>query len=387
MRVLFTTQPAYGHLHPVVPLAQAMVAAGDDVRIASSASFQPRISAAGVEGTVAGIDWLESDIEGGFPEFAEHRQRGESKRYLQSEVFAWLTAQATAADVVRLARQWPVDLIVREPWELGGAAAAAELGVPCVVHGIGSRANVDELVDLAGDRLRQLGTGVGLAEDLGWIGGAVYLDPCPPCLQPAGQSCVTGRIQPLRPEPFDATDGAPEGPAWLAELGARSVVYVGLGTVMNRWGDLLERIVDDVQDLDADIVVTTGPGRDPADFRGRPPNVHVEGYVPLTVLLPACDVVVCHAGWSTTIAALSSGLPLVTIPIGADGPRTAARCEDAGLGRTVAPDHVRAGVVSALVRSLLDDGRYAAAARDAQRQIQQLPAPADLVKDLHALAS
>lgn len=381
MNVLFTTQPAYGHLHPLVPLGHALARCGHDVRVMSSRSFQPRISASGLVGIVGGMDWLESDIAGGFPEYAEHRARGESKRYLQSEIFGWQAARAMAPDIESAAKEWRVDIIIREPWEFGGSVAAAMLGVPCVLHGIGSAANVEEVFDLAGDRLRELGALVGF-DGLGWLSGATYIDPCPSSLQHKSPSFRPGRLQAIRPEPFDTTDGAAIAPPWLDKLGERPVVYVGLGTVMNRWGGLLERIVEDLRHVEADIVVTTGPGRDPADLGGQPDHVHVEEYVPLTVLFPKCDVVICHAGWGTTVAALSHGLPLLTVPLGADGPRTAARVHQLGIGAVLTPDEVRPGAIATHVTNLIADTSYREAAEAARDQIAQMPSPDTAARQL-----
>ena len=63
-----------------------------------------------------------------------------------------------------------------------GALAAAKLAIPCVVHGIGSAANVEEVLALANDRLRELAASAGL-EGRDWLTQTTYLDPCPPCLQ------------------------------------------------------------------------------------------------------------------------------------------------------------------------------------------------------------
>lgn len=379
---MVTTQPAYGHLHPMVPLCRALSSAGHEVVVASSRSFRPQLEATGIEAVTAGVDWLESEIAAAFPEYAEHRARGDSKRYLQSEVFGWHTALAMAEDLVSLASTRPVDLVIREPWEFGGAIAAARLRVPCVLHGIGGRGNVEEVVDLAGDRLREHAAALGVDDLWGWLGGDLYLDPCPPCLQSAPNTFHPTRRQPIRPVPFDATDGSRDVPGWMAELGTRPVVYVGLGTVMNRWHGLLDRVVRDVRDLDADIVVTTGPGLDASSLGEQPANVRVERYVPLTMLLPRCDLVVCHAGWGTTIAALAHGLPVVAVPLGADGPRTAARCEAAGLGLSVAHDTAGRGAVAAAVEHLLQSPDAQSAAMGARKEIGAMPHPEDVVKVL-----
>ncbi len=387
MRVLFTTQPAYGHLHPIVPLGRTLRDLGHEVRVASSASFGPQLAATGLGVTEAGIDWLESDIAAAFPEYAARRAVGESKTYLISEIFAWQTARAMCSDVTAMARDWPVDLIVREPWEFGGAAAAQRLGVPCVVHGIGQLANLEETVNIARARLRELSAQSGLdAENLDWVSGEVYLDPCPPCLQTPVRSIAPKHVLAVRPELFDTTDGAADLPRWFEHLGDRPLIYVGLGTVMNRWGDLLERIVSDLHRVDANIVVTTGPGRDPDDLGPQPTHVHVEQYVPVTKLFPRCDLVVSHAGWGTTIAALAHGLPVIAIPIGADGPRNAAQCETAGLGRLIPANDLAPGLVADAAQRVLSDPRYRRAAARARDEIQGMPAPADIVEALETIS-
>ena len=386
VRVLVTTQPAYGHLHPLVPLCRALVEAGHDVGVVTAASFRPQVEAAGLTAVAAGIDWLESDIGAAFPDYLEHRARGESKTFLQSEIFAWRTARAMASDLEVLGRERRVELVVREPWEFGGAIAASVLGVPCVLHGIGAVANVEEVLTLASGRLSEHAQKLGLAEDLwGWLGGALYLDACPPVLQSPNATFGPQRRQLLRPELFDATDGVVDPPGWLAARRDRPLVYVGLGTVMNRWHGLLQRLVADLACLDLEVAVTTGPGLDPAELGTQPPNVHVQRYVPLTTLLPSCDAVVCHAGWGTTIAALAHGLPLVAVPLGADGPRTAARCQQAGIGRVVEADDVGRGAVADAVADVLANPQFINAAQAAREQIDQMPAPSEAVNTIELL--
>jgi UDP:flavonoid glycosyltransferase YjiC (YdhE family) len=56
MRVLVTVQPGVGHLHPVAPLARALMAAGHEVRVGCAASFIPTVEAAGLRGVPAGRD-------------------------------------------------------------------------------------------------------------------------------------------------------------------------------------------------------------------------------------------------------------------------------------------------------------------------------------------
>jgi hypothetical protein len=72
VRVLVTTQPAYGHLHPLVPAARALADAGHEVLLASSASFQTQLTATGLPTITAGLDWLESEVEVAFQASSSH---------------------------------------------------------------------------------------------------------------------------------------------------------------------------------------------------------------------------------------------------------------------------------------------------------------------------
>ncbi|MCA1839576.1 MAG: glycosyltransferase [Actinomycetota bacterium] len=67
MRVIAVTAPAYGHFHPMLPIAQALTESGHEVIFVTSADFAPRIEAAGFEVRTAGIPLEEA--------FAQVRQR------------------------------------------------------------------------------------------------------------------------------------------------------------------------------------------------------------------------------------------------------------------------------------------------------------------------
>src|SRR5665213_89843 len=136
MRVLMTVQPGYGHLHPLVPLARALLDLGHDVRVGTSSSFAPAVGAAGLIPVPVGVNWTMSAATTTFPELREHSGVA-GKAFMLSTIFCERTAAATACDVISLARSWRPDLLVRETWELGGGIAARVLKVPCGVYGIG----------------------------------------------------------------------------------------------------------------------------------------------------------------------------------------------------------------------------------------------------------
>jgi UDP:flavonoid glycosyltransferase YjiC (YdhE family) len=56
MRILFTSLPATGHFHPLVPIARAVAAAGHEVAFAAPASFCPVVEVVGFRSFPAGFE-------------------------------------------------------------------------------------------------------------------------------------------------------------------------------------------------------------------------------------------------------------------------------------------------------------------------------------------
>ena len=90
--------------------------------------------------------------------------------------------------------------------------------------------------------------------------------------------------------------------------------------------------------------------------------MRVEQFVPQHEVLGHCDAVVCHGGSGTLIAALSLGVPVVVLPMGADQPDNADRCEELGVGivldaLTAEPATISAAVRAVTTESQLPPGR------------------------------
>jgi hypothetical protein len=105
-------------------------------------------------------------------------------------------------------------------------------------------------------------------------------------------------------------------PAWVSTLRDRRVVYVGLGTVFNE-PKIFRVFLAGLRDEALTLIVTVGRNQDPSDFGPQPANIHIERYIPLSLLLPHCDLAVTNGGSGTLIAALAHGLPVVVVPMAA----------------------------------------------------------------------
>jgi UDP:flavonoid glycosyltransferase YjiC (YdhE family) len=96
------------------------------------------------------------------------------------------------------------------------------------------------------------------------------------------------------------------------------LVYMTLGTTTNSDVSMFRSVIDGLSDVDVEVLLTVGPGNNPAAIGPLPANAHVDQHVPQSLLLPECSLVICHGGAGTTLGALTHGLPLVLLPQGAD---------------------------------------------------------------------
>ena len=156
---------------------------------------------------------------------------------------------------------------------------------------------------------------------------------------------------------------------------------------MTRTPGLYEAILAGLRDEPIDLVVAIGRHRDPAELRPQPPNVRIERHAPHGVLLPRCDVVVAHGGFSTIMGCLVLGIPMVVIPVQGDQPRNARRCADLGVGYVVGPEERTPEAIQAAVRAVLADPSYRENATRLRDTIARLPGMDHAVELLERLAA
>ncbi|CAN5686429.1 hypothetical protein BH24CHL1_BH24CHL1_09010 [soil metagenome] len=138
---------------------------------------------------------------------------------------------------------------------------------------------------------------------------------------------------------------------------------------------LFEAIIAGLRDEVGTLIVTVGRNVDPADFGSQPDHVRIERYIPQSLLLPQCDLVVTHGGSGTVMAALAHGLPLVVIPIAADQPFNAERVTALGLGRVVEREERTPEGIRMVARAVLNDSSYGERVRQLRDRVASLPGP------------
>ena len=384
MRVLITTHPESGHWHPLVPLARALAAMGHDVAFASTPAGCAAIAANGFRCLPVGIDELAAAVAERRARLAELAPEDRASVFW-SEVFPKIRAEQVLPDLVAVIRAWRPSVVVRDFLEFAGCVAAESEGLPhAAVQMAAWRPRLHSLLVAPLDQLR---ASVGLSPDphLAMPYRYLMLATSPPSFRdPASPLPPIARS--LRPVVFDQS-GEERLPAWAEHLDERPTVYATMGTVVNQVPGILESIITGLREEPITLIVTTGRDRDPAALGPQPPNVHIERYVPQSLLFPRCALVINHGGTGTVMAALGHGLPMVILPVAADQPDNARRCADLGVAEAMTTDERTPETIRAAARKVLADPRYHENAARLRGEIQAMPGPSNAVALLERLAA
>lgn len=384
MRILFTTQGELGHFHPLVPIAHAAVQAGHEVAFATQPPFVPTVERSGFLAFPSG---LAKPVSEAFPEVLALRGPDELV-FLMARIRPALAA-AMASDLLGIVAAWQPGLVVRERTEFGGCIVAERLGIPYAAVEIIAAGSAPHLLPIFSEGLAPVLVEHGLPPDpdLEISERQAVISPFPPSYRG-----VPARLAPtpwlsIRPTPFDQS-GEERMPAWLDNLPAQPTIFLTLGTSpqFNNRTAVFRAFIEGLAGEPVNLLVALGRNNDPADYGPQPSNVQIERYIPQTLVFSRCNVVVCHGGSGSVMAAMSHGIPLVIVPIGADQPQNALRCADLGVARVLDQATLDPSVACAAVRDVLRNPTYHQHAEAMRAEIEELPGPDQAVAFLERLA-
>jgi UDP:flavonoid glycosyltransferase YjiC (YdhE family) len=383
MRVLFTCIPQAGHITPILPLAEAFAAQGDEVVVASGPDAEGPVTGRGLAFRRVGPpfgEWYGALISrtrgtpgGGLPP-------DRVERYFLPRLFGEIGTAAMVDDLLAAGRDLRPDLLVFDTLTFAGPLVAALLDVPRVRHTVGLLTAPDVL-DLVTDAVSPIWQEFGLSvPPAAGTQSGTTVTVAPAALDPSAAELAD--VQPLRPVPLPHA-GPP--PAHLpARLWERPVVYLTMGTFSNANVPLFRLLLDALGDLPVNVLATVGRDVDPAALGPLPPGAHAERFVPQADVLPHCAAAVHHAGAGTAFGILAHALPSVAVPQSADNFVIAQRLAAAGAARVLMPGEVDADAVRTAALAVLEgDGTREGAKRLAD-DIAAMPPPAEVAALLRA---
>ena len=379
MRVLISSVSAYGHLQPLIPLAKALSDAGHEVVIAVGSDMCPRTEAAGFTAFNAGLS-----IEAAFARLAERFPDQSYNRLAPSEILDWylphlfgeVMAPAMLTDLEPLMQSWQPNVILHDTWELAGPIAAASAGIASISQTLGIRFN-DRLIDAIATAVAPFWRQLGLEPDpTAGLYRHLCLDITPLSFQPYESPHHRAVIHPLRPIPQPPIPGETL-PKWIKHRRQVPLVYMTLGTNpgTNSNISMFRSVIDGLSNLDVDVLITIGFDKDTTSIGPLASNIHVEHYLPQSLLLPHCSAVICHGGAGTTLSSLAQGLPLLILPQGGDQYIIGDLVLATGAGLRLIPADVTPTTIRTSILTLLNQPSYRAQAHRLQCEIATMPVP------------
>ncbi len=340
MRCLISFAGGLGHFLPMLPLIIEMRKHGHQIVIACQSEMLREITSRGFEAVDAGGSTFQDP---GLRSRLHAVNMAREERVVRRS-FAGRVARERAERITGIIGVFSPDLILCDEMDFGAMLAAEKAGIAqatVLVIASGGLARADVI----GQPIAALRAEMGLAPDadVRWPGRKLTLSPFPKALRDPSMPMS---------EPIVFFRGHDVLPA--AKTCDRPHLYVTLGTVFNvESGDLFRRLLDGIAIADISATLTIGPQMDVSELGMIPPGVTVERFVDQNMVLPQCDLVICHGGSGTVLAALAHGLPLILVPMGADQPLTAARCEALGVARVLDVIDVTAGDIARAIEDVL----------------------------------
>jgi len=353
MRVLFSSMRLTGHIRPLFPYAQALVAQGHEVLFSTPESAAKTVIDAGLSHVCADFPDM-ADLQEIFAALQEMPEQEKQETVIR-KLFAGRYARAALPSLRKTIAEFKPDLIVRESMEFGSVIAAAEADIPIVQVATTSADFEDLILHLSIEQMDQFREDVGLTPDQ----GRAMINA--PTFTAFPLSFETGTSTSAMPPPFRV--GAkrltsPEGcarPDWALD-DQRPLVFVTLGTLaghFDRAPAILRDILTVVSELPIRVLLSKGSSLTDDMVGPTPSNVTVVDWVPEEDIFPIADALICHGGAGTLIAGMTNAVPMVVVPLGTDQPSNAKRIEALGCG--VALLEPKTESVSSALKKVLQD--------------------------------
>lgn len=382
-RVLFVNIPAEGHVNPSLGLVKQLVDSGDEVVYLCTEEYRTKLRHTGAQFRAYPFDeniFAEFDfnlLEVKHPlQFTDFLLRGTIATHLpailklvEKDMFDYMIVDSsfgwgvhilsevlripTVCSVTHFVFQEPINLLHLNP--LDDQAGVDMEGIDLEALNERIKANSQAIA-------AKYNVAVPAIEDLYRQYGQLKLVFTSRYFQPDSEQ-FDDSFKFIGPSIVQRLD-APSFPLDLLRAQHQNVVYISMGTVLNKDLDLYELLFAAYQDIPAQFVLSCGKETDMGQLSDRiPDNFIVKPYVPQLEILQHADVFITHAGMNSTSEALYYNVPLVMIPLSSDQPIVAARVEELGAGIMLNKNNLTADDLKSTLLKVLNDSSYKERAR------------------------
>jgi MGT family glycosyltransferase len=142
------------------------------------------------------------------------------------------------------------------------------------------------------------------------------------------------------------------------KLTGKPLIYASLGTLQNRKWEIFQSIAEACLGMDVQLVISLGNPNSSESGSNLPGAPIVVPYAPHQQLIDRASLIITHAGMNTVLGALSSGVPIVAIPITNEQPGIAARLARTGAGKVVPLAQLSETKLRAAIEQVLTEDSY-----------------------------
>jgi UDP:flavonoid glycosyltransferase YjiC (YdhE family) len=388
VKILFASSSGVGHVQPVIGLALAARKRGHEIAWATARDAATLLQAQSINVFDAGAPLAACQ--------AEYRARWPERLTLKGRDIAAHTFPRQFGNVIaasmlpgfeRAIAKWKPDLIVNETGAVAVPLAARKFGVRHITHAFGLPMPASTLHSTANEIAPLWQTAGWDVPEFAGLYEHDAIEISAPSLQAACPNPMLAKKVFLQ-RPSSITSGPDDRlPDELRDAlnsyESRPIIYLTFGTIFNKNASFTAAL-NAAREIDALFVVTTGQSTSTIANESLASNIWLGDYVPQSLLLPLCNIVVSHAGSGTLTGAMSHGLPQLCLPQGADQFRNADALAACGAGISLEGDDVNESSIVNAVQRLLNEVSFCRNAEKLQREITEMPTPDEIMAQLEA---
>jgi len=401
MRIGFLSLPVPGHLNPMTALARKLQSRGHDVVFISLADVAPFVEAAGLPfvpcsetaypiGSIGKLVSRLSELSG---EEALHFTVNAMMKGYTASLFGSLPDTLSKAGVdgivldqyqpyvelipmhfrmpfVHVSNALHVDYTGRTPicfvdWPYETGADALARNMEAIRR---TRILLEPVTAVAQAYANQVGLSVDWNNPHSTLSPFAWITQCP-------KEFDFGRA-PDFPQfhyagPFHDGRGRMDFDFPWQELTGKPIIYASMGTLQNGLTDIFRSITQAAVGLkELQFVLAVGGQLDPKQLGDVPANVVMVSHAPQIEILKRSSLCITHAGLNTVLESLSSGVPMLALPITNDQPGVAARIANKKVGVVISPDQATPENFVTAIKRGLGDSTFWDNARRVQKAIR-----------------
>ncbi|CCF14965.1 glycosyltransferase, MGT family protein [Brevibacillus laterosporus GI-9] len=370
-RVLYVTIPAEGHVNPTLGLVKQLVDNGEEVVYMCSEEYRARLAQTGAQFLAYQLDeqifrelgfnpteirhplqftdfMLRGIIEPHIPEILRQVENDSFDYLIFDSLFGWggeilgkRLGIPTICSVTNFAFAGPLSKIIEE-------IDAGDLDVEALY---------ERLTNTAQSIASACNVAVPAIEDITRQYGQIKIVFTSRDFQPDADKLDDSYIF-TGPSITPRLD-VPSFPLERLRAQYDKVVYISMGSILNKDIEFYKFCFEALQDIPAQFVLASGQGTDMSSLEDRiPHNFIIEPYVPQLEVLQQADAFITHAGMNSASEALYYNVPLVMIPLSSDQPLVAKQVEEFGAGITLDKSQLTPEALKSALLQVLNESAY-----------------------------